>query len=63
LFPVSEQQYLAQQIPGARFVEIDSFYGHDGFLIETKKLACVISSFYREQGRTNNHYQHSTILN
>lgn len=47
LFPVSEQRFLKANIPGARFTEIDSFFGHDGFLIETKKIACAISSFYK----------------
>lgn len=46
LFPVCEQQYLARHIPDAVFVEIDSFYGHDGFLIETEKLTQLIESFY-----------------
>ncbi len=34
LFPVTEQQFIAQHIPGAEYVEIDSPYGHDGFLLE-----------------------------
>lgn len=39
LFPVNEQQYLAQHIPGATYHEIDSPYGHDGFLIETSLIS------------------------
>jgi homoserine O-acetyltransferase len=46
LFPVSEQKYLAQQIPNAQYQEIDSFYGHDGFLIETEKIEELIREFY-----------------
>jgi homoserine O-acetyltransferase/O-succinyltransferase len=46
LFPVAEQQFLAKHIPGARYNEIDSFYGHDGFLLETKQLTEVIKQFY-----------------
>ena len=46
LFPVSEQQYLAQHIENAVYEEIDSFYGHDGFLIETAKLTQLIEAFY-----------------
>lgn len=34
LFPVREQHILASRIPGARYREINSPYGHDGFLIE-----------------------------
>ena len=39
LFPLAEQQFLAQHIPGAVYTEIDSRYGHDGFLIETKIIS------------------------
>jgi len=46
LFPVSEQKYLANHIQNAVFEEIDSFYGHDGFLIETEKLTHLIEAFY-----------------
>lgn len=45
LFPPHEQEFLARNIPGSKFQLIDSFYGHDGFLIETKKLTDIISSF------------------
>lgn len=45
LFPVAEQQYLARYISGASYAEFNSFYGHDGFLIETGKLTRVIASF------------------
>ncbi|MEO1052137.1 MAG: homoserine O-acetyltransferase [Bacteroidota bacterium] len=38
LFPIQEQRFLAEHIPGAVLEEIDSLYGHDGFLIETKIL-------------------------
>jgi len=46
LFPPSEQKLLAKGIRGARFHEIDSLYGHDGFLIETAKLSALIKTFY-----------------
>jgi homoserine O-acetyltransferase/O-succinyltransferase len=49
LFPVSEQKYLAKHINNARLVEIDSTYGHDGFLIEAEKLTVCINEFYRTQ--------------
>ncbi|MDB5284989.1 MAG: homoserine O-acetyltransferase [Bacteroidota bacterium] len=38
LFPVSEQKFLADNISGAVYREIDSPYGHDGFLIETGQI-------------------------
>ncbi|RCH53593.1 homoserine O-acetyltransferase [Mucilaginibacter hurinus] len=46
LFPVEEQQYLFQHIPKAAFAEIESYYGHDGFLIETETLTKVFTSFF-----------------
>jgi len=45
LFPVAEQKFLANHIPDATYTEISSFYGHDGFLIETKRIAETISDF------------------
>ena len=47
LFPVEEQQYLFRHIPKSAFAEFDSFYGHDGFLIETEALTNVITSFFK----------------
>lgn len=38
LFPVKEQKQIAENIDGGIYAEIDSPYGHDGFLIETKKI-------------------------
>jgi homoserine O-acetyltransferase len=46
LFPVCEQQFLAEKIKGARYCEIESLYGHDGFLVEVKKIEDVLKSFY-----------------
>lgn len=45
LFPVEEQQYLAAHIPCARYVEIDSDYGHDGFLVETERVGEHVTAF------------------
>lgn len=47
LFPTKEQQLLAQGIPQAEYLEIDSIYGHDGFLIETPLLSRILGRFYR----------------
>lgn len=46
LFPVEEQKALASMIDGADYYEIDSFYGHDGFLIETKEITDILKGFY-----------------
>src|SRR5690606_14350968 len=43
LFPPSEQEFIAAHIPGARYYELHSDYGHDGFLIETGTIRAVIS--------------------
>jgi homoserine O-acetyltransferase len=51
LFPVEEQQYLFQHIPKAAYSEFDSFYAHDGFLIETETLTKIISSFLKTDVR------------
>ncbi len=45
LFPPTEQQFLARHIPGARYQEIDSLYGHDGFLIELRPLTALIRTW------------------
>lgn len=44
LCPVAEQRLMAQHIPNSKFVEIDSPYGHDGFLIEGKLIGEAITS-------------------
>lgn len=45
LFPSSEQMLLAQHIPDAVYHEIDSPYGHDGFLIEFTTLTSLLHEF------------------
>lgn len=42
LCPVVEQQHMAAQMPNASLIEIDSVYGHDGFLVETKKISAAL---------------------
>lgn len=46
LFPVAEQKYLHEHIKDSVYREIDSLFGHDGFLIETEAIAKVIRDFY-----------------
>lgn len=45
LFPIEEQHLLNEYIPNSIYKEIDSFYGHDGFLIETDKLEKILDEF------------------
>jgi homoserine O-acetyltransferase len=45
LFPSSEQQFLAAHIPGAELYIINSYYGHDGFLLEFVQIQQLIQDF------------------
>jgi homoserine O-acetyltransferase/O-succinyltransferase len=45
LFPPQEQEFLAKHIKKSKYKQIDSFYGHDGFLIETQQLTKIIRDF------------------
>jgi homoserine O-acetyltransferase len=47
LFPLHEQQYLAQHIPGALLEIIPSLYGHDGFLVEFEPLKKIIKHYFK----------------
>lgn len=42
IFPPQESRQWASAIPGARYVEISSDFGHDGFLLEIAKLSAII---------------------
>jgi homoserine O-acetyltransferase/O-succinyltransferase len=48
LFPIEEQEYLAAHIEGAKFRQIDSFYGHDGFLLEFEQIQQHITEFIKK---------------
>ena len=45
LFPVREQHFLQTHIPDAVYQEIDSLYGHDGFLVDAAPLTRIIGSW------------------
>ena len=47
LYPLEEQQLLASLIPHSLFVEINSDYGHDGFLIENEQISKILSAFLK----------------
>lgn len=42
LFPPSEMKKIASAIPGADYFEIQSRFGHDGFLLESSQLTEII---------------------
>lgn len=45
LFPPGEVRRVANGVPDGTYIEIDSFYGHDGFLIETDKITRAVREF------------------
>ena len=45
LFPLPEQQFIAEQVPGAEFTTICSTFGHDGFLLEYGSISSQIMDF------------------
>lgn len=45
LFPPSEMSAWAKMIPGANYIEIESRFGHDGFLLETKQLEKILCKY------------------
>jgi homoserine O-acetyltransferase len=45
LFPVSEVKQVAEGVRHGSYTEIDSSFGHDGFLIETAKVTEVVRKF------------------
>jgi homoserine O-acetyltransferase len=58
LFPVTEQKFIADNIPGAGYKSIYSNYGHDGFLLEFEQIENIISDFLSKH--TTAHYKLQT---
>jgi len=52
LCPVEEQQLIAQHLPNATFIEIDSLYGHDGFLVEAATISAHVKQWLVPQLQT-----------
>jgi homoserine O-acetyltransferase len=48
LFSPSDHDVLVENIPDVRYHLIDSDFGHDGFLVEHKKLNNIILDFLKE---------------
>ena len=44
LFPPCEGREWAKHIPNAQYFEIESRFGHDGFLLETEQITQIINS-------------------
>ncbi len=51
LIPVQLQKDMVKHLPNAIYREIDSDYGHDGFLVETQKISQEIHSFLNREER------------
>ncbi len=49
LYPISEQEFLQKKIPGATLLSICSEYGHDGFLLEYKKITTALTEFINQR--------------
>ncbi|GAA4455786.1 homoserine O-acetyltransferase family protein [Rurimicrobium arvi] len=47
LCPLREQRYMKEHIPDAKLIEIDSLFGHDGFLIETAQISHHLGEWLR----------------
>lgn len=45
VFPPDDMKILASRIPGARYEEIHSPFGHDGFLVEHEQLNALMRPF------------------
>jgi homoserine O-acetyltransferase/O-succinyltransferase len=45
LCPLHEQEYMAEHIPNSTLVEIDSIYGHDGFIVEAEKISATLKNW------------------
>ncbi len=43
LFPIQEQEYIANHTPNGVFHSIESLYGHDGFLLETDQINDILN--------------------
>jgi homoserine O-acetyltransferase len=48
LCPPEEQLFLERHMPNATYYEIDSSYGHDGFLIEFEQIGALLKAWMGE---------------
>lgn len=47
LCPVEEQRFLARNMPASAYYEIDSRFGHDGFLIEFERIGKILQDWLK----------------
>jgi len=48
LCPAAEQQFIAAHVRKAKCIEIDSAYGHDGFIIETQQIGYHLADWLKQ---------------
>lgn len=48
LFPTDDQKLINEFIPNSKYIELSSFYGHDGFLLEFEKQNEIYSEFLQK---------------
>ncbi len=48
LFPTCDQKLINEYIPNSTYVELESFYGHDGFLLEFEKQNEIYAEFLND---------------
>jgi len=48
LCPVQELKFITNNIPDATYAEIDSVYGHDGFLVEVEAISRHLRAWMKE---------------
>jgi homoserine O-acetyltransferase len=48
LCPLEEQRYIHNALPHSTLVEIDSAYGHDGFMVEAAKISQHLSAWLKK---------------
>jgi homoserine O-acetyltransferase len=60
LYPTSEQELLAAYIPHAKLAVIDSYYGHDGFLLEYEAIETLVKGFLQKPSATKGEYEKET---
>ncbi|HYG40904.1 MAG TPA: homoserine O-acetyltransferase [Cytophagales bacterium] len=49
LFPIEEQTFIHENLSNSTFKEIDSLYGHDGFLIETDQINKIFEDYFKSK--------------
>ncbi len=49
LCPAGEQRFLAQHLPDCTYKEIDSEYGHDGFLVESEQIGAALHTWMQDK--------------